>query len=140
MMVLDTNVVSEMMKDTPETAVVAWLRQQPKASIWITSVTVFEVQYGLGLMAAGAKQKLLVAAFDELLATDLKGHILPFDTAAAGKAATLMANRRKAGKPLGAPADGLIGGIVLARKAMLATRNVRHFRGTGVKLIDPWTS
>jgi toxin FitB len=137
MIILDTNVLSALMRKEPERAVVAWLDRQPAQSIWITSVTLFEVRFGLALLPTGRRRQMLEAAFTRLLQEDLENRVLDFDSAAAIEAATLAADRQKAGRPVDIR-DTQIAGIALARRATLATRNVRHFADLKVPLADPW--
>ena len=138
MIILDTNVLSALMRQAPETKVVAWLDQQPRTSIWTTSVTVLEVRFGLQIMAAGKRRSLLLQAFETLL--DRIGHrVVPFDTAAAQQAGDLMALRQKKGRP-GDLRYTMIAGIVLAHHAELATGNAAHFADLSVPLINPWTA
>jgi len=136
MIVLDTNVISALMRMSPEEKVIAWLDRQPRTSIWITSVTVLEVRFGLQIMAAGKRRVVLMQAFDRLV-EKLDQRVLPFDIAAAEQAATLMAVRNKRGQPVELR-DTLIAGIVLAQRASLATRNRTHFADAAVPLINPW--
>jgi predicted nucleic acid-binding protein len=138
LIILDTNVLSGLMRQDPESAVVAWLDRQPAESVWITSITVFETRLGIGLAPRGRKQRALEAAFERLLEEDLEQRVLEFDAAAAGQAAALAAGRQRAGRPVDLR-DTLIAGIALARRATLATRNVRHFRDLDVAVIDPWS-
>ncbi|MGO9273569.1 MAG: type II toxin-antitoxin system VapC family toxin [Terriglobia bacterium] len=136
MTILDTNVLSALMRQTPDTKVVAWLDQQPRTSIWTTSVTVFEVRFGLQIMPAGKRRSLLIEAFEAVL--DKIGHrVAPFDIAAAQQAGDLMASRHRKGHP-GELRDTMIAGIVLARRAALATGNTAHFDDLSVPLINPW--
>ena len=137
MIVLDTNVLSELMRVDPEPKVIAWLDRQPSQSVWITSITLFEARTGLHLLPAGKRRNLLVAAFESLLADDLGSRVLPFDGEAAAQAAFLSANRQRAGRPVDVR-DTQIAGIVQARRASLATHNVRHFQGLDVAVVDPW--
>lgn len=139
MIVLDTNVLSALMRKVPEAPVVAWLDRQPAESIWITSITVFEARLGLSLLPSGRRRKSLEAAFAKVLQEDLDNRVLDFDSAAATEAAELAASRRKAGRPMDIR-DTQIAGIALARHATLATRNVRDFRDLNVKVVDPWAS
>jgi predicted nucleic acid-binding protein len=134
---LDTNVVSALMQSEPDAAVVHWLDRQPVESIWITSITEFEARYGLALLPDGKRKAALTAAFERLLADDLENRVLVFDGAAARQAALLTAQRKAAGRPVDMR-DTQIAGIALARRATLATRNVRHFDDAGVALVDPW--
>jgi toxin FitB len=135
--ILDTNVLSALMRRTPEAPVVAWLDRQPAESVWITSITLFEARLGLALLPAGRRRKTLEVAFAQLLAEDLENRVLDFDSAAAAEAASLAADRQRAGRPVDMR-DTQIAGIALARHATLATRNVRHFQDLNVPVVDPW--
>ncbi|MBL8540083.1 MAG: type II toxin-antitoxin system VapC family toxin [Betaproteobacteria bacterium] len=137
MIVLDTNVLSALMRREPEAPVVAWLDRQPADSCWITSITLFEARFGLALLPKGRRRQALESAFDRLLADDLENRVLDFDSAAAAAAASLAAERKKAGRPVDMR-DTQIAGIALARRATLATRNVRHFADLKVPVTDPW--
>ena len=139
MIILDTNVLSALMRNTPEAPVVAWLDGQPAESVWITSITLFEARLGLALLPNGRRRKALEAAFARLLDEDLENRVLDFDRAAATEAASLAAGRQKAGRPVDMR-DTQIAGIALARRATLATRNLRHFQGLKVPVVDPWNS
>jgi predicted nucleic acid-binding protein len=134
--VLDTNVLSALM-DPEDSRVVAWLDNQPSESIWTTAVTIFEIRFGLALLASGRRKRQISDAFGKVLDEDLQGRILPFDHEAAAEAANRAAERRAIGKPLDFR-DIEIAGIVSARRATLATRNVRHFIDLGIELVDPW--
>ena len=118
---------------------VAWLDVQPPEPIWTTAITVFEIRFGLEILTKGRKRKALEEAFASALAEDFDSRVLAFDQAAADAAATIAARQREAGRPVEIR-DVQIAGIAAARKATLATRNTRHFEGTGIKLIDPWVS
>jgi predicted nucleic acid-binding protein len=135
--ILDTNVLSALMRTAPEAAVVRWLDHQPAESIWITSITLFETRLGLALLPKGRRRQLLESAFDRLLEEDLENRVLDFDSAAATEAAALAAARQRAGRPVDMR-DTQIAGIALARRSALATRNVRHFQDLSVTVIDPW--
>jgi hypothetical protein len=135
--VLDTNVLSALMRQVPEAPVVAWLDRQPTESVWITSITLFEARLGLALLPKGRRKQGLEAAFARLLEEDLEDRVLAFDSAAATAAASLAADRQRAGRPVDMR-DTQIAGIALARRATLATRNVRHFRDLDVPVINPW--
>jgi toxin FitB len=139
MIILDTNVLSALMRKAPDAAVVAWVDRQPAESVWITSITLFEARLGLALLPAGRRRQGLEAAFGQLLEDDLENRILDFDSAAAIEAASLAAERQKAGRPVDMR-DTQIAGIALARRATLATRNVRHFADLKVRIVDPWTA
>ena len=137
MIILDTNVVSALMRTIPEAPVVAWLDRQPAKSVWITSITLFEARFGLALLPRGRRRQTLEAAFASLLKEDLENRVLDFDSAAASEAALLAAARQRAGRPVDIR-DTQIAGIALARHGTLATRNVRHFAGLKVPVVDPW--
>jgi hypothetical protein len=137
MILLDTNVLSALMREAPERAVVNWLDRQPADSIWVTSITLFEVRLGLALLPVGRKRKLLQESFESLLEDDLQNRVLDFDAAAANEAAALAAARQRGGRPVDLR-DTQIAGIAMARRATVATRNVRHFADLEVPVIDPW--
>ena len=139
MILLDTNVLSALMRSEPEAIVVDWLDAQPSESIWTTSVTVFEIRTGLELLPSSRRRRHLEATFEQVLSEDLDQRVLAFDVAAANAAGALVARRQRAGKAVEIR-DAQIAGIALARKAPVATRNVRHFTDLGVRLIDPWSS
>jgi len=135
--ILDTNVLSALMRDRPDAAVITWLDKQPAESIWTTAITVLEVRTGLELLRASRRRTQLESAFDELLRDDLDGRVLAFDTAAANAAGVAVAAAQRRGKSAEIR-DYQIAGIALARRATLATRNGRHFEPLGVTVVDPW--
>ena len=139
MILLDTNVLSALMRREADPVVVAWLDAQPPESIWTTAITVFEIRFGLEILAKGRKRKALEEAFANALVEDFDRRVLAFDQPAAEAAATIAARQRENGRPVEIR-DVQIAGIAAARKATLATRNTRHFEGTGITLIDPWAS
>jgi predicted nucleic acid-binding protein len=137
--VLDTNVVSALMRLEPDPLVVAWLDGLPPESVWTTSVTVFEVRLGLEILETGRRRRQLEEAFAKALEEDFEGRVLPFDQSAAQAAGRIAAERRRAGRTVEIR-DIQIAGIVNIRKATLATRNTRHFEGCGLVLVDPWSA
>lgn len=137
MIILDTNVLSATMQTRPDPSVVAWLDDQPSQSIWTTAVTVFEMAMGIELLEPGRRKQQLMRAFEQMLVDDLQGRVAPFDQAAGHEAGRLAAERQRLGRPIDIR-DTQIAGIVLARRAALATRNLRHFQDAGITLIDPW--
>jgi predicted nucleic acid-binding protein len=139
MIVVDTNVLSALMRRDPEPRVVTWLDGLPAESVWTTAMTVFEVQFGLSLLAVGRRRRHLEEAFARMIEEDLEQRILPLDQSAAALAGVMAAQRRRAGRTVEIR-DVLIAGIVSARKASLATGNGRHFEGLGLKIIDPWSA
>ena len=137
MIVLDTNVLSALMRTKPDPPVIAWLDRQPAESVWLTSITVFEVRFGMSILEAGRRRRALEAAFKHLLEEEFENRILDFDGAAAEAAASIAAERHNNGRPSDLR-DTLIAGIVSARRAILATRNVRHFDDLAMTVVNPW--
>jgi hypothetical protein len=137
MIVLDTNVISEIMRSTPDPGVLVWLDRQPASSIWTTTVNIFEIRFGLQSMPAGRKRSTLIALFDRWLAEVVQQRIASFDPAAARLAADLAAARKLSGRPEDAR-DTMIAGIVLSSHAKLATRNVKHFEDIAASVVNPW--
>ncbi|KRV65671.1 type II toxin-antitoxin system VapC family toxin [Pseudomonas citronellolis] len=137
MILLDTNVLSELMRPKPDPAVVAWLDAQSVDDLHICAITVAEILYGIARMPDGKRKQALhdlaLAMFEE----DFSGSILPFDTDAAVHYAELVAASEARGK-IADMADGQIAAIARLNGAQIATRNVRHFESFGVPLIDPW--
>lgn len=138
MIILDSNVLSELMRPNPEPRVIAWLDRQPQTSIWTTSVTVLEIRFGLQVMPAGRRRDIYSRGFEGLL-DEIDHRIAPFDAQAAQEASTLMASRKRKGRPRELR-DTMIAGIALTRHATLATRNVSHFDDVSAILVDPWTA
>jgi predicted nucleic acid-binding protein len=137
MIVLDTNVISALMRKEPEKPVVKWLDAQPTASVWITAITVMEIRFGLQTMPKGRRQEALIQAFELMLKSMIEGRIASFDAEAGVQAAELMAQRKRKGRPAEVR-DTMIAGIVLANRATLATRNTQHFEDLPVTVINPW--
>jgi toxin FitB len=134
--ILDTNVLSALMRRIPDLEVVAWLDRQARTSIWTTSVTVLEIQFGLRILVTGRRRTLLNQVFEELL-EKIGQRVAAFDAAAAEQASGLMAKRHRQGRP-GDLRDTMIAGIVLAQHATLATRNTHHFEDAALALVNPW--
>jgi toxin FitB len=137
--ILDTNVLSAVMQREPDRLVAEWLDGVPAESVWLTAVTVLEVRFGLELLPASRKRTQLEAAFAQALEEDFEDRVLPLDRAAAEAAGVIAARQRQAGRTVDVR-DVQIAGIAISRKARLATRNVRHFAGLSISLIDPWSS
>jgi predicted nucleic acid-binding protein len=135
---LDTNVVSALM-EARETQVLKWLDGQPKASIWITSITVMEIRFGLQILNLGRRREALAKAFQDVLELDIEQRIAPFDAAAGQQAGELMAERKVRGRVMDIR-DTMIAGIALATRATLATRNTAHFADLTVPVINPWAA
>jgi len=137
MILLDTNVVSALMRVTPDRQVIEWLNRQPRQSVWTTSITIYEVRFGLQVMDLGRRQRFLADGFERLVAEVLQDRIVSFDAMAAQHTARLMATRQKQGRT-GELRDAMIAGISLAARATLATRNVRHFEDLDLAIANPW--
>jgi len=138
MIVLDTNVLSALMRELPDPKVVAWLDRQPRTSIWTTAITVLEVRFGLQILAHGKRRTLLIQAFDSLLER-MGQRVIAFDAGAANHAGSLMAARQSEGRPVDLR-DTMIAGMVLAHHATLATRNIRHFHDISATVVNPWAA
>jgi toxin FitB len=137
MIVLDTNVVSELMRRQPSEVVLDWVDGEDASGLAITAVTAAELLHGVARLSGGARRRKLAAAVDALLVQDFAGRILPFDGSAAIHYGELVAARERAGRPVSV-ADGQIAAICRHHGALLATRNVRDFEATGVDVLDPW--
>lgn len=139
MIVLDTNVLSVLMRPKRPETVMAWFRRQPAETLWTTSITVFEAWAGIEQVEEVQRRQALQSAFGRALDHVLEGRILDFDAAAGREAARLMAERRRRGRAVELR-DTQIAGIVRASKATLATRNIRDFADAGIALVDPWAA
>ncbi|HEX2255510.1 MAG TPA: type II toxin-antitoxin system VapC family toxin [Afifellaceae bacterium] len=137
MILLDTNVLSEIMEENGGRVVVDWLNAQPTESVWTSSITVLEIRFGIERLVPSRRREQLEVALATALDGVLGGRVVPFDRPAAERAAALAAQREKIGRPIEVR-DIQIAGIAAARKAMLATRNTRHFDGLGIPLVNPW--
>lgn len=137
MIVLDTNVLSELLAPTPAPAVVAWLAAQPAAAVFTTTVTEAEILYGLALLPGGRRRQALEAAVRPIFAEDLAGRVLAFDRDAAQSYAVIAAQRRAIGRPI-SQFDAQIAAIAVSRGASIATRNIADFADTGAVIVNPW--
>jgi predicted nucleic acid-binding protein len=138
MFVLDTNVVSELMRPKPSRQVARWVAAQPSAALFTTTITQAEILYGIALLSTGKRQRVLAAAAEQMFAEDFAARVMSFDSAAALEFAHIAASRRRAGRAI-SHADAQIAAIARSRGAVLATRNTQDFAGTPVELVDPWT-
>lgn len=136
MILLDTNILSELMCPAPEKGVEQWLADQPDASVFIAAITEAELRYGVTLLPPGKRRSILAAVIEDMLGEDFTGRILPFDSAAAVAFADIAATRLQAGRPI-AQADAQIAAIARSRGAALATRNIPDFKGCGIDLVSP---
>ncbi len=134
---LDTNVLSELLRAQPDPAVLAWVASQPVAGLFVSAVTRAEIMLGAGLFPAGKRRQQLEQALEAMFGEDFAGRILPFDSGCAGAYAAVVAARRRAGRPI-SQFDGQIAAIALSHRLGLATRNVSDFEGCGLTLTNPW--
>jgi predicted nucleic acid-binding protein len=135
--VLDTNVISELMRPEPHPAVFAWVAARPRATLLTTSVNQAEVLYGIAALPAGRRRDGLAAAAEAVFAEEFAGRVLGFGPEAAPHYARIVAGRRAAGRPIEA-FDALIAATALAAGAGVATRDTGGFAGCGLTLVDPW--
>jgi predicted nucleic acid-binding protein len=135
--VLDTNVISELMRQDPDDAVVRWVDQYPADEVFITSVTAAELTYGVARLPDGQRKTTLAGKVSELLTEDFQDQILPFDGMAAGYYGDIAATREQQGRPI-SMADAQIAAICRRFVGCLATRNGKDFVDTGIALRNPW--
>lgn len=137
MIIVDTNVVSELLRPTPEPRVEAWFAVQKTVDTYMTTISEAELRYGVAVMPGGKRRDVLIGRVERLLTKIFRGRVLSFDSPAAEAYAVIAAGRRKAGRSIGLH-DGQIAAIASARRAAVATRNVKDFEGCGVEIINPW--
>jgi predicted nucleic acid-binding protein len=135
--VLDTNVLSELLRAEPEARVLAWLEAQPGGSLFTTTVTQGEILLGIGVLPPGRRRSALATAARAVFDEDLAERVLPFDGDAAVAFAEIGAARRALGRPI-SQADAMIAATARSRGAGLATRNIRDFEHCGLDLVNPW--
>lgn len=138
MIILDTNVLSELLRPTPARQVERWLATQDGAKVYFTTVGEAELRHGVSILPAGKRRSALTTAIEGLLGEDFRDRILPFDRPAARAYAIIAAERRAAGRPI-SQFDCQIAAIARAREATVATRNISDYEGCGIELINPWT-
>lgn len=137
MIVLDTNVLSELLRPAPEQRVLMWLANQASSALFTTTVTRGEIFYGIRLLPIGSRRQGLWDATRIIFSEDFSGRVLSFDNDAADAYAEIATSRRSAGKPI-SQFDAMIAAVVRSRGAMLATRNVKDFVDCGIHIVDPW--
>ncbi len=137
MIILDTNVVSELLRPAPSAQVEAWLSAQDGANIYFTTVGEAELRHGVAILPAGKRRNALAEAVEGILEDDFRDRILPFDRHAARAYAAIAAERRAAGRPI-SQFDCQIAAIAHVHGAAVATRNTSDYEGCGVVLLDPW--
>lgn len=137
MFILDTNVVSELMKERPNADVLTWLDSQTTETLFITAVTEAEILTGIAVLPEGERRRMLTAAAERVFSAFFDGRILAFDSVAAQFYALIAAERRAGGRPI-SQADCQIAAIAGSRDITVATRNVSDFEGCGIEVLDPW--
>ena len=137
MVVLDTNVVSELMRPAPDPSVTSWVDEQATSRLHLTAVTEAELRFGLSVMPPGKRRDGLAAVLERMLRTGFANRVLPFDSDAARAYAEIAAARCVSGHPV-SQSDCQIAAIARSRVMAVATRNVRDFADTGIEVIDPW--
>ena len=136
---LDTNVVSELLRPLPDPVVEGWVAERPAAELHFSAVGEAELRYGVAILPSGQRRNALALAIEAILREDFEGRILPFDSDAAREYAAIASARRAAGRTV-APADCQIAAIARSRGMAVATRNIRDFDVVGVEVVDPWTA
>ena len=137
MIILDTNVISELMKPVREQLVVEWANSQMQDDLYMTTITEAELWFGVAIMPAGRRREQTATAVQGMIEQYFHDRVLVFDREAAREHASLAARRQRAGRPVPLK-DSLIAAIALSQQAAVATRDVRHFEGVGVEIINPW--
>lgn len=137
MILLDTNVVSELMTPNPHQPVLDWLNSQPTEHLYLSTITIAEISYGLESLPGGKRRRNLEARFDLFIAKGFSQRIVPFDEGAAHFYGELMGRRRKIGRPMSI-LDGQIAAIARAKRFTLVTRNVRDFEECGLEIVNPF--
>jgi predicted nucleic acid-binding protein len=138
MIILDTNVVSKIMRATSDVVVTGWLDRLERVLVWTTAITVLEVRTGIELLPPSSRRAGLAEDFERFLSVLIDGRVMGFDMGAAIAAARLTADRKRSGRPVEVR-DTMIAGIAVANGATVATRNTRHFADLSVPVINPWT-
>ena len=137
MIILDTNIVSEVWRPAPDSAVADWVRSRPAGSIYLCTPVLAELRYGVERLAPGRRKDALKATIDHYETEVYRDRILPLDTAAATEFGRLMVTRERAGRRM-STMDGLIAAIAVVHGAALATRDIRDFVDLGLRVINPF--
>jgi hypothetical protein len=138
MIILDSDVLSALMHDSPDQRVARWLDRQSRDSVWTTAITLMEIRFGINLLSRSRQRSSLERYLDRILTDILEARVLAFESSAATETAALMAERQLHGRR-GDIRDSMIAGIAVAHQATLATRNTRHFDDLPVPVVNPWT-
>jgi predicted nucleic acid-binding protein len=139
MIILDTNVISELIRPVPSGAVIEWVAAQPPLLLYTTSITQAEMFYGMEILTKGKKKKALEAALGAIFEEDFRDRVLSFDAGCGRFFAEIAGARKTLGRPI-SQFDAQIAAIARNRKAVLATRNIADFADCGLKLMNPWAS
>ena len=139
MLVLDTNVLSELLKPHPDEQVMRWIEHQSPQQLFTTAISRAEILYGIQLLPKGQRRQKLTDAAKAIFDEDFADHVLPFDSLAADRYADIASKRKAQGKPI-SQFDAIIASIAAAHSARLATRNVRDFEACGISIENPWGS
>lgn len=137
MIVLDTNVLSELMRMSPSRRVMDWWKARPLSELFVTTITEAEILHGIELLPSGKRRTALEAAVTEMFGSDFDERILPFDSDAAPEFAKVVAARRGLGRPISHP-DAQIAAIARSRGAAVATRNTEDFKDCEIRVLNPW--
>jgi predicted nucleic acid-binding protein len=137
MIILDTNVLSELMRPKPSANVLRWIEKQPEMELFTTSITEAEIFYGIEILPKGKRRELLTVLADAVFAEDFSGRIYGFDSEAARVFSKIMSSRRASGRPI-SQSDAQIAAIAKVARAKLATRDVQDFEQCGIDLVNPW--
>ena len=137
MILLDTNIISEIMKSGPAIQVLSWFDRQDVAQLFVTSITIAEISYGINSLPEGKRRSYLDNAFNKAIIESFKYRVLYFDGSAAHFYGTIMSNRKKSGRPMSI-LDGQIAAIARANAAVVATRNTRDFEDCELELVNPF--
>ena len=137
MIIVDTNVISELMRSSPKPEVISWIDKQDATLLFVTTITIAEIIYGIKVLPEGNRRRALEDSFNRALDAAFKHRILSFDESAAHLYGDVMGKRKLSGKPLSIP-DGQIASIALAHNFSVATRNIKDFEGGGLNLLNPF--
>jgi predicted nucleic acid-binding protein len=137
MIILDTNVLSELMRPKPSASVVGWIAKQPEAELFTTSITEAEIFYGIEVLPKGKRREHLTTAAEAVFTEDFSDRVYSFDSAAARVFSKIVSSRRTSGRPI-SQSDAQIAAIAKTRQAKVATRDLKGFERCGVDVVDPW--
>lgn len=137
MILIDTNIISEMMKSSPSAKVIGWMSSQDAAQLYVASITIAEIAYGLYILPDGKRRHTLEDAFEKTIQNGFKGRVLAFDESVVHLYGNIMGRRKELGRPMDVP-DGQIAAIARAYQCQLATRNIKDFQDCDLELINPF--